>query len=114
MNLGDTFIWSPDGRREHLYIVVTDPQKNGGNFEVFNTKEGEVHILTKRRWLFVFPIPHTSVVPRHGADLKRLGTFIKWTTNDPGTLATLHNAVIRLVEEIGISGLVEVANSVKM
>lgn len=29
-------------------------------------------------------------------------------------LSTLHNAMVRLVQEIGISGLVEVANSVKM
>jgi hypothetical protein len=36
VNLGDTFIWSPDGRREHLYIAVTDPRKNNGDFVVFN------------------------------------------------------------------------------
>jgi hypothetical protein len=36
MNLGDTIIWSPNGGREHLYISVTDPQKNGGNFVAFN------------------------------------------------------------------------------
>jgi hypothetical protein len=32
----------------------------------------------------------------------------------PSVLGTLHNAVVRLVQEIGISGMVEVANSVKM
>lgn len=37
MKLGDTFIWfPPDGRKEHLYIVVTDPAKNGGKFAAFN------------------------------------------------------------------------------
>jgi hypothetical protein len=36
MNLGDTFIWSPDGRIEHLYIAITDPKANDGNFVVFN------------------------------------------------------------------------------
>jgi hypothetical protein len=36
MNLGDTFLWSPNGGTEHLYIAVTDPQKNRGNFVAFN------------------------------------------------------------------------------
>ena len=36
MNLGDTFFWSPDGNREHLYVIVTDPKKNDGRFAVFN------------------------------------------------------------------------------
>ena len=37
MNLGDTFVWTPpDTRREHLYIAVTDPGKNGGDFVMFN------------------------------------------------------------------------------
>jgi len=35
-------------------------------------------------------------------------------TNDPAVLATLHDAIIRLVEEVGISGLVVIANSAKM
>lgn len=83
-------------------------------FKVLDTNEGQVHVLTKRRWLYIFPMPHTSVTPRSGANLKRLGTFIKWTTDDPAMLATLHDAIVRLVEEVGISGLVEIANSAKM
>jgi hypothetical protein len=58
-------------------------------------------------------MPHTSVVPQGTADLKRLGTFIKWTTRDSATLATLHEAIIRLVQQNGLSGLVEIGNSVK-
>ena len=46
--------------------------------------------------------------------MKQLGTFIKWTTSDPATLSTLHEGVVRLVEQVGISGLVEIANSAKM
>ncbi len=59
-------------------------------------------------------MPHTSVTPRSATDVKHLGTFVKWTTNDPAVLATLHDAIVRLVEQVGISGLVEIANSVKM
>jgi len=83
-------------------------------FKAFDTSEGQVHVLTKTRWMGFVPMPHTSVTPHSAGDLKQLGTFIKWTTNDPATLATLHDAIVRLVEQIGISGLVEIGNSVKM
>ena len=53
-------------------------------------------------------------MPHKANDLRRLGTFIKWTTNEPAVLAPLHDAIVRLVEEVGISGLVEIANCVKM
>ena len=84
------------------------------HFKVLDTSEGQVHILTKARWLGFVPMPHTSVVPHRATDLKSLGTFIKWTTSDPATLATLHDGIVRLVEQVGITGLVEIANSAKM
>jgi hypothetical protein len=59
------------------------------------------------------PMPHTSVTPRNAADLTRLGTFIKWTTNDPPMLAKLHDAIVRLVRDVGASGLVVFANDVR-
>src|SRR6267154_776546 len=83
-------------------------------FKALDTNEGQVFVLTKTRWLFIFPMPHTSVTPRNGANLKSLGTLIKWTTNDSATLAKLHNAIIDLVQEVGISGLAEIANSARM
>jgi hypothetical protein len=83
-------------------------------FKVLSTDEGLVHIVTKTRWMVFFPMPHTSVMPHNAPALKRLGTFIKWTTNDTVVLATLHDAIVRLVEQVGISGLVEIANSVKV
>ena len=83
-------------------------------FKALDTSEGEVHVLTKTRWMGFIPMPHTSVTPHGVAGLNRLGTFIKWTTDDPATLAALHDAIIRLVEQVGISGLVEIGNSVKM
>ena len=37
MTVGDTFIWfPPDNRREHLFIVLTDPKRNNGDFAAFN------------------------------------------------------------------------------
>ena len=83
-------------------------------FKVLDTGKGQVYVLTKRRWLFIIPMPHTSVMPRKGANLKRLGIFIKRTTDDPAMLATLHDAIVRLIEEVGISALAEIANNTKM
>jgi hypothetical protein len=42
MNIGDTFIWfPPEDRKEHLYIVITDPADNAGKFVGINlTKSG--------------------------------------------------------------------------
>jgi hypothetical protein len=66
--------------------------------------------------MYVLRTPHTGVLPHpcSAADVKRLGTCIKWTTDDPAALASLHQAIVGLVEQVGISGLVEIANSVKM
>ena len=59
-------------------------------------------------------MPHTSVMP-HGADeLKHLGRSVKWTGSDPAALVALPNALVRLVQEVGISGLVKMAESIKM
>jgi hypothetical protein len=42
MNVGDTFIWfPPDDRREHLFIVLTDPKKNNGDFAAFNLTKSQ-------------------------------------------------------------------------
>lgn len=83
-------------------------------FKVLDTNEGRVYVVTKTRWLHIFPIPHTSVMPHRASGLKHLGTFIKWMTDDPALLATLHDAIVRLVQDVGISGLVEIAQSAKM
>jgi hypothetical protein len=60
-------------------------------------------------------MPHTGVLPHpcSAADLMRLGTVIKWTTNDPSVLKELHGAIVRVVQDIGISGLVDFANAAK-
>jgi hypothetical protein len=75
---------------------------------VFETDEGVVHIITRSRWLYVFPLCYTSVVPNSRRELVGKGTFIRWNTNDCTRLSSLHDAVIRLVEDVGISGLAEI------
>ena len=71
-------------------------------------------MLTKSRWFGFLPLPHTSVMPQGAADLRRLGTFIKWSTRNATTLAMLHEAIVSLIKQTGPSGLVEIGNSVKM
>ncbi len=75
------------------------------------TNEGRVHVITRSRWLYVFPMPYTSVAPHRAADLACLGTFIRWQSSAP--LATCHEAVIHLVKEIGISGVASMAANEK-
>ncbi len=82
--------------------------------KALSTDEGLIHIVTKTRWLTFVPMPHTSVMPHNAPALKRLGTFIKWTTKDAAQLSTLHDAIVHLVEQVGISGLAEIVNTVKV
>jgi len=84
------------------------------HFNALETSEGMVHVLTKTRWAGIFPMPHTSVMPHSGAELKRLGTLIKWNTKEAALLSTLHQGIVRLVEQVGISGIREIANSARM
>jgi len=83
---------------------------------IVDTKEGQAHVSTKRRWMAVVSMPHTGVTPYpcSAGDLARLGTFIKWNTDDAVVLARLHEAIVRLVQEVGVSGLVEIRNSARM
>lgn len=83
-------------------------------FEVVDTNEGQVHVLTKTRWLYIFSMPHTSIMPHRGSALMPRGTLIKWTTNDPVLLGTLHDAIVRMVQEVSISGMVEIAQLAKV
>jgi hypothetical protein len=84
--------------------------------EIVDTKEGHAHIVTKTKWLYIFPMPHTGIItyPSSGGEWKQNGTFIKWSTNDPVLLINLHDSIVRLVKEFGVSGLAEITNSLKM
>src|SRR5689334_2679815 len=83
-------------------------------FTAISTSEGLVHVVTKTRWLGVLSMPHTSVTPQGTADLKHMGSFIKWSTTDSSVLSTMHEAIVALVNKTGTSGLAEIGNSVKM
>src|SRR5690349_17106159 len=82
---------------------------------IVETTEGQAEISTKRRWLYFIPMPNTGILPHpcRASEIKR-GTFIKWTTNDASILAELHQSVARLVHEVGVAGMREIANSLQM
>ena len=84
--------------------------------DIIEISEGQAQIMTKSRWMLVLPMPHTGIMPHpcSAAELGRFGTVIKWTTGDPVVLAQLHGSVVQLVKELGVAGILEVANSVKV
>jgi len=77
------------------------------------TNEGQVHVVTRSKWLGILPMPYTSVVPHRTSDLGRLGTFIRWEPTSYAALKTCHDAVIHLVEERGILGVANIASDEK-
>src|SRR6266436_10281109 len=83
-------------------------------FEALDTPEGTVLVLTKTRWAMLVPMSHTSVMPHRGAELKNLGSTIKWDTKEPALLRTLHQSVVGLVKQIGLSGIRDVAETTRM
>jgi len=58
----------------------------------------------------ILPLPYTSIVRHKTSDLVRVGILIKWIPKNKEMLETLHNAVIRLVLEVEISGLADIAD----
>ena len=79
------------------------------------TAGGHAQIMTKSRWMGVVPMPHTGIMPypASAADLKN-GTLIKWTTSDTAVLQELHDSIVAVVQEVGIGGMMEIANSTKI
>jgi hypothetical protein len=65
--------------------------------------------------MFVLPMPHTGVLPHpcSAADVTRLGTVIKWMTDDPVVLKDMHEAIIRIVQDVGVLRLSGAAMLIK-
>jgi hypothetical protein len=82
---------------------------------IIDVKDGRAHVSTKSRWMFVLSMPHTGVLPHpcSAVDVKRLGTVIKWTTDDPAVLKKMHEAIVRVVQDIGVGGFFYAAQVAK-
>lgn len=66
------------------------------------TREGDVMVLTKTRYLLFFSLPRTSVMPWRARELGAIGVQFHWTTGDPNTLEGLHNSIVQTLRE-GVS-----------
>ncbi|MGA9425134.1 MAG: hypothetical protein WBV33_08650 [Terracidiphilus sp.] len=62
-----------------------------------HTSEGDLTVMTKAGRML--SSPRTTVMPAHFADLGNLGVRFHWNTNDPGSLAHLHNLLVKTLEE---------------
>ncbi len=78
------------------------------------TTDGSGYVVTKTRYLGIISLPRTSVMPKKGTELGRLGTAIIWTTNDPVILQLLHSRIVDLACEHGVAGIREIANSARV
>ena len=63
------------------------------------TAAGEVTVVTKTRFLFLFQMARTSVMPIRFHDLGRDGVQFRWATNDPSRLEQLHNHLVQSLGE---------------
>ena len=83
--------------------------------DVLESPDGCAEIITKKFWMHVFPMPHTSILPyKCGFDDLKNAIIINWKTSDAWTLNELHGDIVNFVREVGLAGMVEIANSVKM
>ena len=104
-------------RPDHFFLTSTaslgvDRRSRMATYwTTLETDEGQVHVVSRSRWLYIFPMPYTSVVPHRTADLARFGTSIRWQNG--AALKTCHEAVISLVKERGLSGVASIAESEK-
>jgi hypothetical protein len=74
------------------------------------TREGEVVVMTKTRYLLVFSVPRTSIMPWRVEQLGRSGVQFQWTTKDRNLLERLHGQVIEVLQEISLTELRGIAD----
>lgn len=77
------------------------------------TAEGMVRIVTHDKACFVFPSPHTSIMPPGMTRSEYVGSTLQWKTRDPAVLADLHDHIAQLVQQLGATGMFEIGKSVK-
>ena len=68
-----------------------------------STREGEVLVLTRRLWWWVFPKPHTTLTPRNSGRAGKLGVSFHWSTTDPEILKAHHRVLVQIVQDLGLN-----------
>ena len=67
-------------------------------------------VMTKTRYLLVFSIPRTSIMPWRVEQLGRMGVQFQWATKDRNLLERLHNQVIEVLREVSLTDLRSIAD----
>lgn len=80
-----------------------------GLFDVTQTPDGKVMVLTKTRMYCVLKLPHTSVMSPKPSQLVGKGVQLHWTTGDPAQLARLQGLVPASLRELTLGELRSVA-----
>jgi len=69
-------------------------------FSNVKTEDGEFMVLTKSRYLFVFNIPRSSVMPaRAGEYVARPGFQVRYNTTDPAIVQEWHEMLVSMLRE---------------
>jgi len=80
-------------------------------FDRVESKEEIIVILTKKFYLFFFPMPHTSIMPISVTKfLAYSGIQIRWNTMDKLILEKCHKKIIEIVKINGLNKMRELAN----
>ncbi len=75
----------------------------------FNTRitgpDGEVIVFTKVRYLFLFRLPRTSVMPFSGEQLGAQGVQFQWNTDKEDQLERLHLLITAAMKKLTLQEL---------
>ncbi len=66
---------------------------------------GDVIVITKVRFYFVFHLPRTSVMPFSGKELAKLGVQFHWNTDRDEELQRLHLLITNVMEQLTLPEL---------
>lgn len=102
-----------DGQRWSIFCPLlgkTEISMSGTFLTRVSTPDGEVVVMTKTRYLLLFRVPRTSIMPWQPKDLGRLGVQFQWTTKNRKLLERLHNQVIEILREVSLTDLRGIAD----
>jgi hypothetical protein len=64
------------------------------------TEDGEFVVLTKTKYLVVFDVPRSSVMPYHTAKFAATPGFqVRYSTSDPTVLREWHEMLVALIQK---------------
>jgi len=75
-----------------------------------STPEGGAIVFTKSRYLFIWKMPRTSVMPHESSSFVGGSGFqVRYNTCDAATLQELHETMVFMVSSVGCTVLAQLA-----